>query len=103
MINFFCIIYFNPSIGISEIIGIDELVDNKDRKSIKLLLGSLKYSDSKEGQSIYFLDYFKNDNSINLIKSFRINRRIREIIKTDKEILFYFETTSEIGVMNFAK
>ena len=94
-------IYFTPSIGISEIISIDQFVNNTNKNVVPLLLGSLGYSNRKEGQSIYFLNYLKNTETINLIKSFRINRRIRDIVKTDNEVLLFFENTSEIGSLKF--
>lgn len=94
-------IYFTPSIGISEIISIDQFINDTNENAVTLLLGSLGYSDRKEGQSIYFLKYFKDSETVKLIKDLRIDRRIRDIVKTDNEVLLFFENTSEIGVITF--
>ena len=77
--------YFSPSIGISEIIGI-----NKDRNYI---VSSLKE------KSIYLI-VLNDRNIITKITKQYIGERIRDIIYYNNKIYLYLEDTASIGIIN---
>ena len=78
--------YFNPSIGPSEIIGLDP--NNK-----LYLLSSLK------ARSIYLMK-LNNENKIIQFDNFKINERVRDMILFNEKIYLFLEDTGSIGVIN---
>ena len=78
--------YYTPSIGISEIIGIDP--KNKIYAHASLV-----------DQSLYL---FKLNNENRMIKSIRINigERIRDIIKYNNKIILFLEETASLGMID---
>ncbi len=75
-----------PSIGISQIVSIDE--SKKIYCHVSLI-----------DNSIYFFELDKNNQIINNLR-LNINERIRDIIKFDQKLIMFLETTSSIGVIN---
>ena len=77
--------FFNPSIGISEIIGI----------------GNSKYiSSSLGGKQLFFFDLTDN-NKLNNYYVRNIGERVRDVIFKDKKLIFFLEDTASIALVNF--
>ena len=90
------VIYFNPSIGISQIVGLDK--DNS------YVLASMK------DESLYFFEYDYNDKKINTpnkvsngnaenikIERVHIGERIRDMIYFNDKLYLYLEDTASIA------
>ena len=77
---------YTPSIGISQIVAIDEA--KKVYCHVSLI-----------DNSIYFFELDKNNQLINNLR-LNINERIRDIIKFDQKLIMFLETSSSIGVIN---
>ncbi len=78
--------YFNPSIGISQIIGLD--------KKNKYVVASLK------DNAIYFFDLI-NDNKIDNLERINIGERIRDMIKIENGLVLFLEDTASLAFVNF--
>ena len=74
-----------PSIGISEIVKINEN---------KFVVSSLK------DQSIYFFKLNNNKEIINL-ERVEVFERIRDLKYKDNKLYFFLEDTASIGIVNF--
>ena len=81
--------YFNPSIGISQIIGLD----NKNQ----YVVASLK------AHSLYFFEYNYNnkENNFNIIKKLDIGERIRDMIYYNNKLYLYLEDTASLAEISF--
>ncbi len=81
--------YFNPSIGISQIIGLN----NKNQ----YVVASLK------GHSLYFFEYSynKKENNFNIIKQLDIGERIRDMIYYNSKLYLYLEDTASLAEVSF--
>ena len=81
--------YFNPSIGISQIIGL-----NNDNQYV---VASLK------AHSLYFFKYNYNneENNFNIIKQLDIGERIRDMIYYDNKLYLYLEDTASLAEVSF--
>mgnify|MGYP006074159195 CR=1 FL=1 len=96
------LVFFTPSIGISEIIKIDnKFIGNND--DIHLLFGSMgrKSEDRKGSQSLHYL-ILSDDLRIKFKKIIKINERVRDIfyVKDKNVILLYLETTGSLAVIS---
>ena len=78
------LIYFVPSIGISEIVGIGD---------DKYILTSLREN------SFYFLK-MNNLNEIEILKKYPVGERIRDVIFKNEKLFFYLENTASIGIVD---
>ena len=78
--------FYIPSIGISQIVAIDE--SKKVYCHVSLV-----------DNSIYLFNLNKNNQIINNLR-FNIKERIRDVIKFDQKLIFFLETSSSIGVIN---
>ena len=94
------VIYFNPSIGISQIVGLDK--DNS------YVVASMK------DESLYFFEYDYNDeiittpnkvsngNSDNIkIERVHIGERIRDMIYYNEKLYLYLEDTASLAEVSF--
>ena len=94
------LIYFDPSIGISQIIGLNE--------QNKYVVASMK------DESLYFFDYDYNDENITSpnkvvngradnieIKRVNIGERIRDMIYYNKKLYLYLEDTASLAEVSF--
>ncbi len=81
--------YFNPSIGISQIIGLD----NKNQ----YVVASLK------AHSLYFFEYNYNnkENNFNIVKKLNIGERIRDMIYYNNKLYLYLEDTASLAEISF--
>ena len=81
--------YFNPSIGISQIIGL-----NNENQYV---VASLK------AHSLYFFEYSYNnkENNFNIIKQLDIGERIRDMIYYNNKLYLYLEDTASIAEVSF--
>ena len=79
--------FFDPSIGISEIVKIDKK---------KYIASSMK------DKSLYIFNLNK-DNKIYKLKEIYIGERIRDLIFDDKKIYLFLENTASIGVIPIEK
>ena len=81
--------YFNPSIGISQIIGLN----NEDQ----YVVASLK------AHSLYFFEYNYNNigNNFNIIKKLDIGERIRDMIYYNNKLYLYLEDTASLAEISF--
>ena len=81
--------YFNPSIGISQIIGLDN--ENK------YVVASLK------AHSLYFFEYNYNnkDKNFNIVKKLDIGERIRDMIYYNNKLYLYLEDTASLAEISF--
>jgi len=81
--------YFNPSIGISQIIGLD----NKKQ----YVVASLK------AHSLYFFEYLYNnkENNFNIVKKLDIGERIRDMIYYNNKLYLYLEDTASLAEISF--
>ena len=81
--------YFNPSIGISQIIGLD----NKNQ----YVVASLK------AHSLYFFEYNYNnkENNFNIIKKLDIGERIRDMIYYNNKLYLVLEDTASLAEISF--
>tara|TARA_Y100001968_G_scaffold316311_1_gene343975 strand:+ start:35 stop:1663 length:1629 start_codon:yes stop_codon:yes gene_type:complete len=81
--------YFNPSIGISQIIGL-----NNENQYV---VASLK------AHSLYFFEYNYNnkENNFNIIKQLDIGERIRDMIYYNKKLYLYLEDTASLAEISF--
>ena len=81
--------YFNPSIGISQIIGL-----NNENQYV---VASLK------AHSLYFFEYSYNNkkNNFNIIKQLDIGERIRDMIYYNNKLYLYLEDTASIAEVSF--
>ena len=90
--------YFYPSIGISEIVKLEN--DSKDSDFNVLLVASMG-SLIKEGD--LSLHYIKTDKNFKMIdhKILEVNERIRDIkyIKELNKVFLFFDTSASIGVL----
>ena len=76
--------YFNPSIGISQIIGLDKNI---------YVVASLK------DKSIYFFDLI-NDNKIDNLERINIGERVRDMIKIQNSLVLFLEDTASLAFVN---
>ena len=81
--------YFNPSIGISQIIGLN----NKNQ----YVVASLK------AHSLYFFEYNYNnkENNFNIVKKLDIGERIRDMIYYNNKLYLYLEDTASLAEISF--
>ena len=81
--------YFNPSIGISQIIGLD----NENQ----YVVASLK------AHSLYFFEYNynKKENNFNIVKKLDIGERIRDMIYYNNKLYLYLEDTASLAEISF--
>ncbi len=81
--------YFNPSIGISQIIGLD----NENQ----YVVASLK------AHSLYFFEYYYNnkENNFNIVKKLDIGERIRDMIYYNNKLYLYLEDTASLAEISF--
>ena len=81
--------YFNPSIGISQIIGLD----NENQ----YVVASLK------AHSLYFFEYNYNnkENNFNIVKKLDIGERIRDMIYYNNKLYLYLEDTASLAEISF--
>ena len=81
--------YFNPSIGISQIIGLN----NKNQ----YVVASLK------AHSLYFFEYNYNnkENNFNIIKQLNIGERIRDMIYYNDKLYLYLEDSASLAEVSF--
>ncbi len=81
--------YFNPSIGISQIIGLN----NKNQ----YVVASLK------AHSLYFFEYNYNnkEDNFNIIKKLDIGERIRDVIYYNDKLYLYLEDTASLAEVSF--
>ncbi len=79
--------FFIPSIGISQVVAINE--SKKVYCHVSLV-----------DNSIYIFKLNKNNKIINNLR-FNISERIRDVIKFDQKLIFFLETSSSIGVIDF--
>ena len=77
--------YFNPSIGISQIVGLD--------KKNKYAVASLK------DNSIYFFD-LQNESNVENLERVNMGERIRDMIKVDNGLILFLEDTASIALIN---
>ena len=77
--------YFNPSIGISQIVGLD--IKNK------YVVASLK------DNSIYFFD-LKSGSKVENLERVSLGERIRDMIKVDNGLILFLEDTASIALIN---
>ena len=78
--------YFNPSIGISQIVGLD--IKNK------YVVASLK------DNSIYFFD-LKSDNKVENLERVNIGERIRDMIKVENGLVLFLEDSASLAFVTF--
>ena len=74
--------YFNPSIGISQIVGLD--------KKNKYVFASLK------DNSIYFFD-LKSGNKVDNLERINMGERIRDMIKIQNGLVLFLEDTASLA------
>ncbi len=81
--------YFNPSIGISQIIGLE----NENQ----YVVASLK------DHSLYFFEYNYNinENNFNIVKRLDIGERIRDMIYYNNKLYLYLEDTASLAEISF--
>ena len=81
--------YFNPSIGISQIIGL-----NNENQYV---VASLK------AHSLYFFEYNYNNkkNNFNIVKKLDIGERIRDMIYYNNKLYLYLEDTASLAEISF--
>jgi len=81
--------YFNPSIGISQIIGL-----NNENQYV---VASLK------AHSLYFFEYSYNnkENNFNIIKELDVGERIRDMIYYNNKLYLYLEDTASLAEISF--
>ena len=81
--------YFNPSIGISQIIGL-----NNENQYV---VASLK------AHSLYFFEYNYNnkENNFNIVKKLDIGERIRDMIYYNNKLYLYLEDTASLAEISF--
>ena len=77
--------YFNPSIGISQIVGLD--IKNK------YVVASLK------DNSIYFFD-LQNNNNIENLEKVNVGERIRDMIKVENGLILFLEDTASLAFVS---
>ena len=77
--------YFNPSIGISQIVGLD--------KKNKYAVASLK------DNSIYFFD-LKNESNVENLERVNMGERIRDMVKVENGLILFLEDTASIALIN---
>ena len=82
--------YFVPSIGISEIIKIE------NDKYVTSSMGSERPGD----KSLYFFDLSKKNELINL-KKVKVFQRVRDLKFKDNNLYLFLEETATIGIINF--
>ena len=78
--------YFNPSIGISQIVGLD--------KKNKYVVASLK------DNSIYFFDLQNNNNKIENLERVNVGERIRDMIKVENGLILFLEDTASLAFVS---
>ena len=74
--------YFNPSIGISQIVGLD--------KKNKYAVASLK------DNSIYFFD-LQNESNVENLERVNMGERIRDMIKVENGLILFLEDTASLA------
>ncbi|MDC3206755.1 PQQ-dependent sugar dehydrogenase [Pelagibacteraceae bacterium] len=81
--------YFNPSIGISQIIGLG----NENQ----YVVASLK------AHSLYFFEYYYNnkENNFNIVKKLDIGERIRDMIYYNNKLYLFLEDTASLAEISF--
>ena len=77
--------YFNPSIGISQIVGLD--------KKNKYAVASLK------DNSIYFFD-LQNESNVENLERVNMGERIRDMIKVDSVLVLFLEDSASLAFVN---
>ena len=91
--------YFVPSIGISQIVKVDDDIVMGDNKKL-LIFGALGNNPSEGDMSIHFLFTDKNYNNIYDHDFFDINNRIRDMIVLNKnKILLTLESSGTLGLL----
>ena len=95
------LIYFTPSIGISEILQVDDLFEVDDVNHF--LVSSLGYPDQiDEGdQSLHLIKLNKENKSLSnyKIEQIIINERIRDFQLVDKQIIMALESSPALGIV----
>lgn len=79
--------YFVPSIGISEIVGINKNI---------YALSSLREN------SIYFLR-LTGSNKFEVVKKYNLNERIRDMIYKENKLILFLENSASIGIIDISK
>ena len=95
--------YFVPSIGISQII---KLNDNffYDQQNNHLLIGALGHDPAEGDMSLHYIKTSKNYQKIIDHQIININNRVRDIVVLDeKQVLVTLETSSTIGVLKIVE
>ena len=87
------IMYFNPSIAISEIINSSIFSDRE-----QLVFGSLGRDLQKGQKTLYIADY--NDNQITNLNKINLDERIRDMVEFDQKIYLFLETSASIGIIS---
>ena len=92
-------IYFVPSIAISQIVKINNLFDYANDKNF-LIVGSLGNDPSEGDMSLHFITTTKDYSNIIEQEKINVNNRVRDIIiLDDNKLLCSFETKSTIGLI----
>ena len=87
--------FFDPSIGITQILK----VNNSKRNEHKLLIGSLGWGDRVDDMTVHMIDFDNNFNETKYNK-IRINERIRDIIDLQNgSVLMSLETSDSFGLL----
>jgi hypothetical protein len=79
--------YFVPSIGISEIVGVNKNI---------YALSSLREN------SIYFLRLI-DSNKFEVTKKYNLNERVRDMIFKENKLILYLENSASIGIIDLSK
>ena len=96
--------YFDPSVGISQIIAIpNKFFTSNDNNFLVGTMGTAKKF--KEGMlSLYFFNYDNDKNKINFSEIIPIKSRVRDMIYINEHnvILMYLENNNSIGILKRA-
>lgn len=99
------LIYFSPSIGISQIIEYSGQ-DQKNENNRKFVFGSMGYTSNNTSKdlSLYFLTLDKSLN-IKFLDQLEVNGRIRDLIvdETNNDIFFSDDLNGSIGIIKLSK
>lgn len=87
------IVYFNPSIGISEIINSSFFNDKE-----QLVFGSLGRDIQKGQKTLYIANY--SDTQIDILNKINLDERIRDLVEVNQKIYLFLETSASIGIIS---
>lgn len=92
-------LYFVPSIGISQIVKLNNLINYENNENF-LILGSLGNNPSEGDMSLHFITTTQDYSNIIDHEKIDVKNRVRDIIILDKnKLLCSFETKSTIGII----